>query len=254
MLKSKTLVSIIIPVYNEAKTVKEALNNVYQHRSENFDKEIVIVESNSTDGSREIVKNFVKGKKNITLILENTPNGKGHAVQEGIKKAKGEVILIQDADLEYKVQDYDIVLEPILTGKASFVLGSRHLNEHEAFTWRIRKFKGIEIPYAYMMNFAGIIIHGIFNTLYGTNLTDPTTMYKVFTKKLYNQITPKGRRFDFDWELVCKFVRLGYVPLEVPINYDSRSPREGKKIGLFKDGYSCLKTVVKYRFADKKTL
>lgn len=250
MLNKKPLVSVIFPVFNEAKTVKETLTNVYNYKSNLFDKELVIVESNSSDGSREIVKQFIQAKKDIKLILESKPQGKGHAVQEGIKKSSGEIVLIQDADLEYKVSDYEKVIKPILEGKTEFVLGSRHLKDNKDFNWQIRKFTGLEIPYAYMMNLAGIIIHGLFNLLYGTKLTDPTTMYKVFSRKLYSKIHPKGNRFDFDWELVSKFVRLGHVPIEIPVQYDSRSPSEGKKIGLFKDGWNCISTLVKYRFTD----
>lgn len=250
MKQKKPLVSIIIPVFNEAKTVNELLSRVYQYKNNKFNKEIIIVESFGTDGSREIVKEFIRGKHKIKLILEDKPKGKGHAVQEGIKASKGEVILIQDADLEYSVDDYEKVLTPIFSGKANFVLGSRHLNDQNSFSWRVRKFKGLEIPYAYIMNISAIIIHTFFNKLYGVSLSDPTTMYKVFTKKLYNKITPRCQRFDFDWELVCKFIRLGNIPIEVPIKYESRSPSQGKKIVFFKDGISYIKTILKCRSID----
>ncbi len=250
MIQKKPLVSIIIPVFNEAKTVGELLRRVYQYKNNKFDKEIIIVESRGTDGSREIVKEFVRKKHNVKLILEDKPKGKGHAVQEGIKISKGKIILIQDADLEYSVNDYEKVLTPIFAGKTSFVLGSRHLNDQHSFSWRIRKFTGLEIPYAYVMNMAAILIHTFFNKLYGVSLTDPTTMYKVFTKELYTNIAPKTKGFDFDWELVCKFVRLGNIPIEVPIKYESRSPSQGKKIVFFKDGFSYIKTIIKCRFMD----
>lgn len=249
-MKKKKL-SIIIPIYNEKKTVAELLRRVFEFELDNdLEKEILIVEDNSTDGTREIVKKFVEENNDgkIKLVLCKKPRGKGHAVRVGLKKATGDIFVIQDADLEYDVQDYPKLLKPILEGKAEFVLGSRHLNENGKVENMIRKFEGKEKAYAYLMNFGGIFLHSLFNFVYGTKLTDPTTMYKVFTRNLYNQVNFKGNYFELDFEIVAKFIRLGHVPIEVPIKYCSRGLEEGKKVRLSRDIVKWLDTIIRYRF------
>lgn len=254
MSKKNPAVSIIIPIYNEARTVEKLLTMVYSHKSKLYLQELILIESNSSDGSRKIVKSFVKGKKNIRLILQKKPTGKSSALRIGFKRAIGDIILIQDADLEYDVNDHEKLIEPILSGKADFVLGSRHLREDSKFNWSIRKFVGWELPFSHVMNIAVIMIDKLFNVLYGTNLTDPNTMFKVFKRDLLNRIHLKGKYFEVDLELVSKFIRLGYIPLEVSIKYKARSLREGKKIKVLRDGYRAIKTIIKYRFIDKDKL
>ncbi len=254
MAKKKPLVSIVIPIYNEAQTALKLLTMVYHKKSKNYDRELIIVESNSSDGSRQIVKNFVKGKKSTKLILQKKANGKSSALRAGFKASSGKVILIQDADLEYDISDHDKLIKPILDKKADFVLGSRHLKENNKFNWTIRRFKGWELPFSYVMNIAVLGVDKLFNTLYGTRLTDPNTMYKVFRRKLLDEIRLEGKFFEVDLELVSKFVRLGHIPLEIPVRYKSRSLKEGKKVNVLRDGFRAVKTIIKYRVIDKKRL
>jgi len=240
--------SIIIPVYNERNTAEESLENIYDLKLNNLEKEIVIVEDNSTDGTREIVRKFCKEHPGCRLILCPKPMGKGHAVRVGFSRATGDIFIIQDADLEYDVNDYPKLLKPILEGKAKFVLGSRHLDEDGNINNMIRKFHGVDKLYAYLMNFGGIFLHSFFNFVYGTQLTDPTTMYKVFTRDLYDKVNFKGNYFELDFEIVAKFVRLGHIPMEIPIKYDSRGVKEGKKVKLRRDITKWLDTIIRYRF------
>ncbi|OGY23533.1 MAG: hypothetical protein A2Y57_01555 [Candidatus Woykebacteria bacterium RBG_13_40_7b] len=244
-MTKKVVLSIIIPVYNESKTLKKVLGRVYNYQIPNVKKELIIVESNSTDNSREIVKRFAQAKKDVTLILEEKPQGKGHAVREGLKKATGDIILIQDADLEYEVSDYPNLLKPILEGKTKFVLGSRHLDHAGNYNWSIRKFK--ERKKAFFMNIAGHLFHTFFNIVYQTNLTDPTTMYKIFKRECLDNLHLKGNYFDLDWEIVAKLIRSGYKPIEVPVHYKPRGFAEGKKINIMRDGPRYVKAIIENR-------
>ena len=232
-------------MYNEARTLKKVLEWVYIYQIPNVKKELIIVESNSTDGSREIVAEFAKNKKDVTLILEEKPQGKGHAVRTGLTKASGRIILIQDADLEYEVSDYPSLLNPILEGKTKFVLGSRHLNHTGDYSWDIRNFK--EGRKALFMNIAGLAFHAFFNLIYQTNLTDPTTMYKVFKRECLKNLHLRGNYFDLDWELVAKLIRSGYKPIEVPVHYKPRGFAEGKKINIMRDGPRYVKAIIENR-------
>ncbi|MEK7110213.1 MAG: glycosyltransferase family 2 protein [Patescibacteria group bacterium] len=250
----KHLLSIIITIYNEEKTVLPLLKKVYSHNVKGILKELIIIESNSTDKSRKIVSVFVRNKKNIRLIFQSKPNGKGSAVREGLKYAKGDIILIQDADLEYDVNDYEKLVRPIIEGKTKFVLGSRHLKHNGKTDWLIRRFKGKERFYAHFMNFGGLFFHTLFNIVYGVHLTDPTTMYKVFKRELLKNVHLEGQYFELDWEIVGKFIRLGYTPLEVPIKYVSRGNSEGKKVKFSRDVVRWIITIFKVRFMPIKNL
>lgn len=246
MSTKKTLLSIVIPVYNEAKTLSIILEEVYHFRIPNVEKELIIVESNSKDGSREIVKEFSKDKKDVTVILEPRPEGKGHAVRSGLNRAKGDIIIIQDADLEYEISDYPRLIKPIVDGKTSFVLGSRHLDHTGKYRWDIRQFK--EKRKALFMNIAGIAFHTFFNIVYQTNLSDPTTMYKVFKRDCLKKIHLKNNYFDLDWELVGKLIRAGYKPIEIPVHYKPRGFSEGKKVNILRDGPLYVKAILETRF------
>ena len=241
-------VSIVVPIFNEAATVVTLLNQVLKQPLPGaLEKELVLVESNSTDGSRDKVKWFAEqnagGPVQIQLILQDKPQGKGFAVREGLKRATGDILMIQDADLEYDVGDYPALLQPILDGHADFVLGSRHLS---AGNWKIRKFEQNPIK-AMIMNFGGSFFHTMFNWVYGVRLTDPTTMYKVFLADCIRGVNFESNRFDFDWELVAKLIRLGYAPLEIPISYRSRGFEEGKKIQFFRDPITYVNAIFKFR-------
>ena len=234
-------VSIIVPVYNEKATFSRMMEALCSKEIANVDKEIVIVESNSTDGTREDVSKF-EACKDVRVIYEERPLGKGHAVREGIKRVSGDIILIQDADLEYDLQDYDELLEPLLKYHRMFVLGSRHTGD-----WKMRSFTSQKLLADYV-NFGHILFTFLINVLHGSSLKDPFTMYKVFRKDCLNGLTLESNGFDLDWELVIKFLRKKYFPLEVPVSYKSRSFSEGKKIHLFKDPLRGLRALVKYRF------
>ena len=247
------MLSIIIPVYNEAATVVRLLDQVWL-QSLPIPKELVIIESNSTDGSRALVQSWVGRTKSqdpgasISLLQQPVPRGKGNAVREGLAAARGTYILIQDGDLEYDVSDYPALLQPLIEGKTRFVLGSRHLS---AGDWKIREFA--KEPWkAILLNFGGILFHGLFNVLFGTKLTDPTTMYKVFRRDCLEHFTLTGNRFDLDFELVGKLIRAGFPPLEIPVGYRSRSYAEGKKIRIIHDPLLWIRIMFKTRFTPLK--
>jgi glycosyltransferase involved in cell wall biosynthesis len=241
--------SVIIPVYNEAATVTTLLEAVWAQPLEGVEKELVIIESNSSDGSRERVAEFAarhagEAAGTITVIHEELPRGKGAAVCAGFGAATGEVIIIQDADLEYDIGDYPELLAPILCGRTAFVLGSRHMG---ANGWKIRRFADRGMLAA-LMNIAGLGFRGFFNVLYGVRLTDPTTMFKIFRRDCLAGLHFECRRFDFDWELLGKLLRAGYVPVEVPVSYRSRGYKEGKKIRMFRDPPGWVHAILRTRF------
>lgn len=243
-------VSIIIAVYNEATTVATLLDRVWaQPLPGGITKEIIVVESNSTDGSREIVAEFLARRGSdssgrIQAIYQSGPKGKGHAVRQGFAVATGEILLIQDADLEYEVADYPDLLKPIVEGRAAFVLGSRHMGPER---WKIRKFRHSGLQSVYM-NVGGVVFHKFFNVVFGTRLTDPTSMYKVFRSDCLDGLNFACDRFDFDYELLGKLIRAGFSPLEIPVSYKSRGFDEGKKIRMFRDPATWVMAIVKCRF------
>ena len=219
-----TSLSILIPAYNERATIEILLNRVLQSPLAT-DAEIIVVESQSTDGTHEWLREFAK-HSNVQVVFEDRPQGKGHAIKTALAHAHGEVVLIQDADLEYDIADYEKLLAPIRGGQASFVLGSRHLG---AMDWRYRR----KDAGRWLGPFLDLGVYGftfLFNALYGTRLTDPATMFKVFKRQCMDGITWQSNGFDLDWEIVAKFVRKGHVPAEVAVSYFPRSVKEGMKI------------------------
>jgi len=246
--------SIVIPAYNESETIEEVLEKIYNLKIDNIEKEIIIVEDNSTDGTREKVKKFFKEHSGCKLVLSKKPRGKGNAVRRGLKRATGDIFAIQDADMEYDINDYHKLLKPFTEGNAKFVLGSRHLDKKGGRNHMIRNFHGKDVIYGYFMNFGGIFLHGFFNFVYGTKISDPTTMYKIFTRELYDKVNLTGNYFELDWEIVSKFVRLGYYPKEIPIKYVSRSLKEGKKVKIRRDAKKWVAMILKCRFMPKSKL
>ncbi len=234
--------SVIVPIYNEAATVRQSLDAILAKTVPGWTLQIIMVESNSTDGTRSIVETYAAHPR-VKLILEDRPRGKGHAVRAGLAHATGDVILIQDADLEYDLDDYDILLAPLAAGRQEFVLGSRHGEGG----WAIRKFS--DQPFqALILNLAHWGFTLLINVALFIWLKDPFTMYKVFRRECLEGLTFECNRFDFDWELLMKLVRKGHRPIEIPISYKSRSFKEGKKISMFRDPLTWLWAVVKYRF------
>ena len=215
--------SVIVPIYNEAATVRQSLDAILAKTVPGWTLQIIMVESNSTDGTRSIVQTY-DAHPRVKLILEDRPRGKGHAVRAGLAHATGDVILIQDADLEYDLDDYDILLAPLAAGRQEFVLGSRHGEGG----WAIRKFS--DQPFqALILNLAHWGFTLLINVALFIWLKDPFTMYKVFRRECLEGLTFECNRFDFDWELLMKLVRKGHRPIEIPISYKSRSFKEGKK-------------------------
>jgi len=235
-------VSVIVPVYNEIATVGAALDALAEKRLEGFELQLIVVESNSTDGTREVVERY-RGRPAFTLILEAAPRGKGHAVRAGLAAATGEIVMIQDADLEYDLADYARLLAPIAAGERAFVLGSRHTKRG----WAIRKFTDQKL-HAVVLNLAHWTFTLMINASLGIWLTDPFTMYKVFRRDCIRGLRLECDRFDLDWELLIKLVRRGHRPLEVPVSYRSRSFKAGKKISMLRDPVTWIIALAKYRF------
>lgn len=238
---ARPLLSVVVPVYNERATFKSMMDTLLKKEVAGVDREIILVESNSTDGTRDEVLRF-EGAPGVKILLEERPRGKGHAVRTGLAAAKGDIVLIQDADLEYDVEDYDELLLPLLRYRSSFVLGSRHSG-----SWKIRVFTDQPLLTA-TANLAHLFFAFLLNTACGTRLRDPFTMYKVFRRDCVWDLFLDGNRFDFDWELVIKLLRKGFQPMEVPVNYRSRSWGEGKKIRIFRDPPTWVWALLRFRF------
>ncbi|MEN9632397.1 MAG: hypothetical protein RL077_801 [Verrucomicrobiota bacterium] len=233
--------SIVVPIYNERATIQTALTAILAKRIPGWTLEIILVESNSTDGTREVVLPYADDPR-VKLILEDRPRGKGHAVRAGFAQASGDIILIQDADLEYDLNDYERLLAPLAAGEESFVLGSRHGHG----SWAIRHFSD-QPGQALILNCGHWGFTLLLNVALGIWLRDPFTMYKVFRRDCLEGLTLECNRFDFDWELLIKLVRRGHRPIEIPVSYNSRSFKEGKKISMFRDPLTWLWALAKFR-------
>lgn len=229
--------SLIIPVYNEAPTFETAFSRLLAKQVEGLDIELVVVESFSTDGTRDLVRRY-EGHPRVKILWEDAPRGKGHAVRAGLEVITGDYVLIQDADLEYDLEDYEALLEPLVLGRAAFVLGARHGGS----AWKMRQFTGQPLL-TMILNAAHWFFTWLVNVLYGARLRDPFTMYKVFRRDCLYGLRFHCNRFDFDFELVIKMLRKGYVPLEIPVNYRSRSFHEGKKVSFFRDPLTWLRVL-----------
>lgn len=242
---STNLVSIVLPVYNEINTIEKLLNDVLNFQHKLFEFEIIVIESSSSDGTHEFIKlldtDFLhaKYKKNIKIIFQNSAKGKGFAVRQGFEHCNGNIIFIQDADLEYDINSYSPILDCFLNDKnCDLVIGKRS---------KVRKFGRFGVR-SFYMNLGAIFFHTFFRILYGSNISDPTTMFKVFKKNLIQDLNFESNRFDFDWELICKFSRLDVNYHEIEVDYKSRGFDAGKKVGLFLDPIVWLYKIIKYRF------
>jgi len=233
-----------MPVYNEKPTIRELLEHVFDVSIKGIEKEIIIVEGNSTDGTKEIVMEHEK-HPGIKVIYEEKPEGKGAALRKGLRHATGEIVLIQDGDLEYKPGEYANVLGPIIKKNVPIVYGSRRL-ENPKF-WQYRHVPGREL-YLFFLNLGGAFYTKLFNFLYGTEFTDVATMFKVFKTDVLKSIKFKSNGFDAEWEITAKLAKKGYRFYEVPVSYKSRLPEEGKKIRFFRDGFKVLFAIIRFRF------
>jgi glycosyltransferase involved in cell wall biosynthesis len=230
-------------VYNEEPTVKKVVDAVlHADLPGDMGLQLIIVESNSTDETRAIVSSYDDPR--IALILQDVARGKGNAVRQGLTQVTGQVVLIQDGDLEYSVEDYPDLLAPIIAGETDFVLGSRH-----AKGVPMRDFADARLV-SRIMNAGHWIFTSLFNVFFGTRLRDPFTMYKVFRTECITGLNFVSNRFDFDYELVAKLVRRGYVPVEVPVTYRSRGYADGKKVRLIRDPLSWIVALFRFRFTS----
>ena len=222
-------VSIIIPCFNEKNTVEALLDNVNQDSF--FDKEIIIIDDFSTDGTREILKKI--NDKYTKLILNESNSGKGYCIQRGIKEANGDIILIQDADLEYSPTDYKKLIDPITNGDADVVFGSRFVGSQQTrvlYFWHTVGNKFLTI------------LSNMFTNL---NLTDMECCYKVFKKDVIYKIRLKENRFGFEPEVTAKLSKMNIKIYEVGVKYFGRKYSEGKKIG-WKDGFAAIYHIIRY--------
>lgn len=238
--------SIIIPAYNESQHISELLTRVKNVNLSklNVEKEIIVID----DGSKDNTASIVETEHSDVILLKHPLNlGKGAAIRTGIARAAGDIILIQDSDLEYNPDEYPRLIKPLLNGEAHVVYGSRYLaidqkRKNTDFLKKQHK-KAYNIFYI-----GGRLLTTATNLLYGANITDEATCYKVFKKEVLNNIKLDCQRFEFCPEVTAKTIMAGYSIKEVPISYNPRRIEEGKKI-KFKDGIECLKTLIKYRLA-----
>jgi glycosyltransferase involved in cell wall biosynthesis len=233
-------------VYNEAETAGTAIERVLAVDIPDVEIELVVVESNSTDGTREIVTAHAEDPR-VRLVLQDGPRGKGAAVREGFQHATGDIILIQDADLEYSVDDYPKLIEPIVSGEVDFTLGCRHVPGRPVRVMDESRFVAL------VVNSAHWVFAWMFNVTYGTKLRDPFTMYKVFRRECIEGVEFVADRFDFDFELAGKLVRLGYEPIEIPVEYNARSFDGGKKVRFFRDPPTWVAACLRFRFSSLPT-
>ena len=239
------LLSVIVPVFNEAAYVRTVLDQLLG-KEYVIPHEVIVVESNSTDGTREIVRSF-EGRPGLRIIYEDRPSGKGAAVRRGLTEATGTIMLIQDADFEYDLDDYDVLLEPIVQRRTSFVLGSRTLGLDD---WKVRRFARSRLK-AFLMNVAQLLFAWIFNALFQQRVTDVATMFKVFRRECIEGIEFVETGFSFDIELVCRLVKRGYSPMEVPVNYVARGFDEGKKVRFVNDFFPSFFMFFRCRFGGR---
>jgi glycosyltransferase involved in cell wall biosynthesis len=224
-------VSVVIPAYNEERTIREIIERV---QAVPLEKEIVVVDDYSTDNTwEELTKLADEGV--IALFRHPINQGKGAACRTGLAKITGDVVIIQDADLEYDPADYPILLGPILKGRSKVVYGSRFLGPHKAmYFWHSLGNKTLTL---------------LTNVLFDTTLTDMETCYKVFTADIARGLKLKSNRWGFDPEITAKILKTGNRIYEVPISYTGREFWEGKKIS-WKDAFVVIRTLIKYRIVD----
>jgi glycosyltransferase involved in cell wall biosynthesis len=233
--------SVLIPVYNEVHTLEEAIRRV---RSVRFPKEIIVIDDGSTDGSRELLKRLGTERNprenplnEFKVVLQPVNEGKGAAIRAGLSRVTGDVVIIQDADLEYDPQDYMNLLDPILAGKADVVYGTRF-------------YGGGPHRVLFFWHYLGNQVLTLFsNVLTNLNLTDMEVGYKVFKTEILKDIKIRSNRFGFEPEITLKIAKTKCRVYEVPISYHGRTYAEGKKI-TWKDGIAAIYFLVRYRLKD----
>ena len=226
--------SVVVPIYNEVKTLEEVIKRI---DGTGLVKQIILIDDGSTDGTRDILERLkTEGREDLTILLHDKNQGKGAAVRTGFEHIKGDLVLVQDADLEYDPKDYVTLLQPALEKSADVVYGSRFLGgpHRVLFFWH------------YVVN---RFLTFLSNMLTNLNLTDMEVGYKLFRKEVLDKITIRSDRFNFEPEVTAKVAKQKIRIYEVPISYDGRTYEEGKKIGWM-DGVEALWTILKYRFVD----
>ncbi|MBS3750223.1 MAG: glycosyltransferase family 2 protein [Anaerolineales bacterium] len=225
-------VSVIIPIYNEEETLQKIIERVWDTE---IPQEIILVDDGSVDGTRDILNQY-EDREDMKVIYHQKNQGKGAAVRTGLDNASGDVVIIQDADLEYDPRDYPELLRPIQEGVADVVYGSRFLgaSRRVAMFWHLVANKMLTL---------------MTNILYDTILTDMETGYKVFKREIVEDIPLHAKRFEFEPEFTAKILKRNVRIFEVPITFNPRDYEEGKKIGL-SDAFEAVWALIKYRFVD----
>ena len=226
-------VSVVIPVYNEVSTIREIVVRV---QAVDLNKEIIIVDDGSTDGTRELLQKITLSHENVRVLYHDRNQGKGAALRTGFEAVTGDIVIIQDADLEYDPREYPVLLEPILDGRADIVYGSRFLGgpHRVLFFWHYLGNKFLTL---------------LSNALTNLNLTDMETCYKVFRREVLSDIQLKSNRFGFEPEFTAKIAKKEFRIYETSISYSGRTYVEGKKIG-WKDGVKAIFSILWFRFFD----
>jgi len=230
--------SILIPAYNEEKTIEFVLKELLKVRIP-LEKEVIIINDGSTDGTKAVIENFLGNNKtnDVEFILINKPNGgKGSAVRKGIEKSTGDIIIIQDADMEYNPHEYSSLIGPILSEKAKVVYGSRSLKKSNEYS-----------HLSFLLG--GRLVTFMTNLLFFSKITDEPTCYKTFRADVIKNIELERDKFDWEPEVTAKILKKGIKIYEVPISYNPRHISEGKKI-RWRDGLDAILTLIKYRFKD----
>jgi len=227
------LLSIVIPVFNEKKTILQILKKIDDLDSK-LNRELIIVDDGSTDGTRDIL-DTLRSRKDVKVIFKEKNSGKGDSLKIGFKESKGDYVIVQDADLEYEPKDYFLLLGKITDSSKTVVYGSRFMG----------KYKDMSSLHYYGNKFLTLVT----NILYGVVLTDMETCYKLFPGNFIRKLKLKANRFDFEPEITAKICKAGYKIIEVPIHYYGRKHSEGKKI-TWKDGFNAIYSLLKYRLYD----
>ncbi|MGI8587870.1 MAG: glycosyltransferase family 2 protein [Chloroflexia bacterium] len=223
------MISVVMPVYNEVRTIRQIVDQV---NAVPLNKELIAVDDCSTDGTGEILEQLADEGK-LRLFKHGVNSGKGAAVRTGLRAVSGDIVIIQDADLEYDPSEYPMLISPILKGRSKAVYGSRFLGPHKAmYFWH---------------QIGNKLLTLVTNILFDTTLTDMETCYKVFTADISRQLDIKSERWGIDPEITAKILRMGNRIYEIPISYTGREKWEGKKIS-WKDGLAVVRTLIRYRF------
>ena len=243
--------SVLIPVYNEATNLEKLVDRVLRV---DIDKELIIVDDGSSDGSADILRNrVVNMAPGIEYVIHDRNQGKGAAIRTALKRATGEIIIIQDADLEYNPADFVPIVERFDDPAVHVVYGSRFQNVNRylfIWHWFCNRFLGAHYEIRYLHHFLGILLlNFLSNVLYGARITDEATCYKAFRREVLEKFELRCTGFEFCPEVTAKVRKSGFAITEVPITYHPRSKDEGKKLN-WRHGFDAIYTLIKYRFVD----